>query len=54
VKVFSRFYAAFHANLPLAIYTLTMDPPEQSYVANSVVNQLEEDFRGQESNVSQV
>lgn len=51
---FSTFYAIYHPNPPLAIYTLTMDPPESSFVANSVINQFQEDFRGQETNVSQV
>ena len=29
-----------------------MDPPESSFVANCVINQFQEDFRGQEANVS--
>jgi len=29
-----------------------MDPSEESYVANSIVNQLQEDFRGQDDAVS--
>ena len=39
-------------NVPLAIYTLTMDKSEESYIANIVVNQFQEEFRGQENNVS--
>jgi hypothetical protein len=31
-----------------------MDLPEESFVANSIINQFQEDFRGQESNVSQL
>jgi hypothetical protein len=30
-----------------------MDPPDNSYVANCIINQLQEDFRGQEVNVRQ-
>ena len=48
--------STFHARYPslerLGIYTLTMDPPMQSYVANTVINQLEEDYRGQTDDVS--
>ena len=51
---FSMFYMVYHPNPPLTIYTLTMDPPKESFVANCVINQFQEDFRGQEANVSQI
>ena len=53
MQVHSRFIAAYQMNVPLAIYMLTMDKSEESYVANIVVNQFQEEFRGQENNVSQ-
>jgi hypothetical protein len=46
--------AMYKANDPLAVYTLTLDKPEESYVANVVLNQLQEDFRGQEKKVSKL
>jgi hypothetical protein len=49
-----KIYAVYPANLPLAIYTLTMDLLGVSFVANSAINQSQEDFRGQKSNVMQV
>ena len=52
MQVHLRFIAAYQMNVPLAIYTLTMDKSEESYVANVVVNQFQEEFRGQENNVS--
>ena len=41
---FSTFYTVYHPNLPLTIYTLTMDPLGESFVANCIINQFQEDF----------
>jgi hypothetical protein len=51
MQVQASFYAQYQENMPLAVYTLTMDPPEESYVANVIINQFQEDFRGEQNSV---
>ena len=48
----STFVARYPSLNPLAVYTLTIDPPLKSYVANTIINQLQEDYSGQTDDVS--
>ena len=48
----STFMACYPSLHPLTVYTLAIDPPLESYVANTIINQLQEDYSGQTDDVS--
>ena len=48
----STFMARYSNLYPLTVYTLTIDPPLELYVTNTVINQLQEDYSGQTDDVS--